>query len=1701
MRKYTIILNIVFFLMVLPIHGFGADVTLKWSSNSEADLAGYYVYYKEDNCCSPYLGSDADQGDSPIKVPIGEFADPNNPEYTLTGLQPNRAYYLVVTAYNANDEESDFSNEVKIKAPQITTQPIVTYLSNNASTIEWFTNEPGDSEVRYGPNTDEWNSYPNSEKISENVRSHSITLTGLSSETRYHFRGGSTNELGYGPDLEDDDANPSDDNFFITASPEEADTRAPQFLILPYVSSTTEISATIKWETDETANSVVEYGQSISYGQSEARFNNYTTNHSIDIDGLESDTLYHVRVTSTDISGNSLVSSDFTFRTNAIPDITAPIFTSAPAATVITDDSVTIEWETNEASSTKVQYGTESAIWRSYPSRLYVIEPRVLDHQLTITGLSPDTRYYFRAASKDNSGNQVVSDEFSFKTALEPDTTPPRITGVPTVISKTDNTATIVWDTDEPASSTVRYWEESWPQSREWQNYQFTKGNIDLKSQHSVTLTNLKRLTRYYFLVGSSDAEGNGPTIGLESNFVTEDAPDLDPPQIILPPTVTAKTNKTVTIEWVTDEPSNSIVQYGESSSQWNMYPQSYFNPEGVTDHRVVLAGLDENTVYYARVGGTDAFNNGPDDDAEDSNPSAEIIILTEPSPDSDAPEITAPPTVTAKSDIAAVIEWSTDEPSSSIVQYGTESGEWGTYPGIETNPDMVTEHFIILTSLIANQQYYFRVGSADEHGNGPEISHELYFTTEEFADTASPRIVVPPTTTGITDTTVTIEWETDEPSNSEVKYVVTPESGGEPDLVWTDTSLSVVSSNSMVTRHVVTLTNLEPSQRYFFSVGSTDVAGNGPDPEDIDSNNPFSKDFFYTEMERDDKAPKIISGPTVTAKDNQSAIIEWETDEPSNSIVRYDNVERTWFELTYGIPDTGLEECFIDNEDVEVCYPVDEEGNRLDDNTGRSENDSELVTLHRVTISGLQPTTTYYYRVGSTDALGNGPDFNQDITNPSQLGEFITEEGPDEFAPFISNLRVFFVTNTTALITWETDEPSNSLINYGVISDEWDDYMFSEGDAGLVTYHSITITGLQPGTQYFFRAGSVDFSGNGPWLNAREGNPSNEMTFTSATGPDVTAPQISNVRIRTANNQTAIVEWVTDEPSNSQVRYDTSSQKWLDYAYGESDIEMVTEHSVTLTGLSPSTRYYIRVSSMDASGNNYETSFNDKNPSIEYNLTTSEEDPPSVVQYPDAEYPKVDSDNNTIEITYDEPNMQNVRVEANYFFEPDLVFADPGNSIREIQTSANFSAYRLSFVSVPAYTVITMTLGEEITDADGYKVEPATILINDNDEDGLPDDWEEWRGLDPESNDPEAGQGSDGDFDGDGSSNFAEFINTTDPRDADDFPSPAVIVTSIPHDSAGLGEDDFRVPNNSSFAVYISDENNGLNVNDETSAEFTIDDGVNEPYLIDLGDTDVVRFVKVNSDDLDTAVTQLWIVYDRSKHQPYGLYAYDMVVDVAVRIKNLKGDFTDGFFTFKVESEESHNQATDEERVPNYTQMEESDNDFEDDTHTYNMGFQIANGDLPDFKIIFNDTDIQPEPAPIEDLPSFDVTDATAIGLPLNLEPPTIFNVPVKLIIPIPEDIRAGDVSIYVYNGEGWLLGCDTDGNSPDISGWMVPGSRVNGANRIQLKVYHFSGIQAALFGEGGGSSSGFTGDGDEPPEEVGSCWIDTLFPQKQPW
>ena len=112
-----VLLACVFSLFVLTSHAAGetgAEISLAWDRNTESDLKGYKIYYKTGTSGKPYDGTGAFEGDSPVIILVSELDDSNTPSYKLTQLQHGTTYHLTLTAFNNEDVESEYSNEVSV---------------------------------------------------------------------------------------------------------------------------------------------------------------------------------------------------------------------------------------------------------------------------------------------------------------------------------------------------------------------------------------------------------------------------------------------------------------------------------------------------------------------------------------------------------------------------------------------------------------------------------------------------------------------------------------------------------------------------------------------------------------------------------------------------------------------------------------------------------------------------------------------------------------------------------------------------------------------------------------------------------------------------------------------------------------------------------------------------------------------------------------------------------------------------------------------------------------------------------------------------------------------------------------------------------------------------------------------------------------------------------------------------------------------------------------------------------------------------------------------------------------------------------------------------------------------------------------------------------------------------------------------------
>lgn len=94
-------------------------------------------------------------------------------------------------------------------------------------------------------------------------------------------------------------------------------------------------------------------------------------------------------------------------------DVTAPAIGDVRALNV-SRTTADIRWSTNEAATTRIEYGTTT----SYGAMTPLDSAMVNQHLVSLAGLSENVLYHYRVRSIDASGNETISGDFTFQTAV-----------------------------------------------------------------------------------------------------------------------------------------------------------------------------------------------------------------------------------------------------------------------------------------------------------------------------------------------------------------------------------------------------------------------------------------------------------------------------------------------------------------------------------------------------------------------------------------------------------------------------------------------------------------------------------------------------------------------------------------------------------------------------------------------------------------------------------------------------------------------------------------------------------------------------------------------------------------------------------------------------------------------------------------------------------------------------------------------------------------------------------------------------------------------------------------------------------------------------------------------------------------------------------------------------------------------------------
>lgn len=420
--------------------------------------------------------------------------------------------------------------------------------------------------------------------------------------------------------------------FFLYA---QSDATPPKMTNIRII-NTGATSSTLMWETDEDADSEVNYGLDKNYGIARDPVPNKKI-HQVTLTDLDPSTVYHLRVVSSDIFGNQAVSGDYSLTTKGVINIKdidkvppeeraiveravaavrqiksveglkaiaeevsetakkvleAPVIIGTPRIDEIGADYVSIFWATDQPAGSVVNYARETE-YNPNADNPYTTEAgdateRTRDHTVKVLGLTPGTTYHFRVESEGEVGlkGQSLDGTFTTKASL------PVISSF-RVVKVEEDSATLAWRTNIPAAGVVEYTNMK---TREVKS----AGSPIFASTQVVKIAGLRLGNRYLATVKAENAVGE--KVSSQPLYFTT-VKDVTPPIIskvsnesTLYPSADAKVQTIVS--WATDEPAFCQFFFREGLNP-NVDPTGLGEEkEPRTNHVQVVVEFLPSTVY-----------------------------------------------------------------------------------------------------------------------------------------------------------------------------------------------------------------------------------------------------------------------------------------------------------------------------------------------------------------------------------------------------------------------------------------------------------------------------------------------------------------------------------------------------------------------------------------------------------------------------------------------------------------------------------------------------------------------------------------------------------------------------------------------------------------------------------------------------------------------------------------------------------------------------------------------------------------------------------------------------------------------------------------------------------------------------------------------------------------------------------------------
>jgi len=233
-------------------------------------------------------------------------------------------------------------------------------------------------------------------------------------------------------------------------------------------------------------------------------------------------------------------------------------------------------------------------------------------------------------------------------------------------------------------------------------------------------------------------------------------------------------------------------------------------------------------------------------------------------------------------------------------------------------------------------------------------------------------------------------------------------------------------------------------------------------------------------------------------------------------------------------------------------------------ENGGFTVGDPNKEEKHSVNLTGLDPSTVYYFKAMWEDVDGN--------QGASDVMTFATKEKPQ-----IANVAADNITLTSANINWNSTNMTSARIQYCAGANCSDTTLLSTPDQSS---HTVNLSSLTHTTKYTYRIFMTDIDGNT--------TQSDSYTFDTLTMPKIDG-DVKMDQDKEAATTTYRFQWKTNVETTTVLNYrrDGSSTQ------SESRADYTKEHEVTVGSLADQSKYIFEITGVDSYGNKIENVYN----------------------------------------------------------------------------------------------------------------------------------------------------------------------------------------------------------------------------------------------------------------------------------------------------------------------------------------------------------------------------------------------------------------------------------------------------------------------------------------------------------------------------